>query len=60
MDAQRWERVQALFHEAAALPRVQQRTWLEARCTDDASLIDEVLGMLEADARDVNLGPTAR
>ena len=39
MDALRWERIQALFHEAADLPRDAQRAFLEARCGDDPGLL---------------------
>ncbi len=51
MDAQRWERIQALFHEAAGLPRAEQRAHVAARCSDDPTLVDEVLALLEEDAR---------
>jgi serine/threonine protein kinase/tetratricopeptide (TPR) repeat protein len=52
MDRQRWERIQALFHEAAELPAGEQGPFLEGRCADDPSLLPEVLAMLEEDARD--------
>jgi len=51
MDATRWERIQALFHEVADLPGPAQRAFLEAECRDDPALMAEVLGLLEEDAR---------
>lgn len=51
MDAARWERIQALFHDVADLPEPAQRAFLEAQCADDAALREEVLGLLEEDAR---------
>ncbi len=50
MDAVRWARVQALFHRAAELPAHERRAFLEAEADGDASLIDDVLAMLAADA----------
>jgi serine/threonine protein kinase len=51
MDSIRWERVQALFHEAADLPRAERVPFLEGRCADDPSLVREVLSLLAEDAR---------
>src|SRR3989454_4573255 len=51
MGAARWERVQAIFHEVADLPRPAQRALLEAECREDTALMVEVLGLLEEDAR---------
>src|SRR5207247_7493811 len=51
MDAARWERIQALFHEVADLPEPAQRASLEAQCAEDPALITEVLSLLEEDAR---------
>ncbi len=51
MDATRWERIQALFHEVADLPGPAQRAFLEVECRDDPALMAEVLGLLEEDAR---------
>ncbi len=51
MDAARWERVQALFHDVADLPKPAQRALLETECREDPALMVEVLGLLEEDAR---------
>src|SRR5207247_3256030 len=51
MDAARWERIQALFHEVADLPEPAQRASLEAQCAEDPTLMTEVLSLLEEDAR---------
>jgi serine/threonine-protein kinase len=55
MDPERWERIQALFHEVADLPPEEQRARLDARRADDPSLVHEVTQLLEADARDDSL-----
>src|SRR5437660_8296894 len=55
MDAARWERIQALFHEVADLPEPAQRAFLEAQCADDPALMEEVLALLEEDARSDSL-----
>jgi serine/threonine-protein kinase len=51
MDPTRWDRIQKLFHEAAALPEPEQQRYLEAQCGDDPGIAAEVLAMLEQDAR---------
>ncbi|HEV2749348.1 MAG TPA: serine/threonine-protein kinase [Gemmatimonadales bacterium] len=51
MDAARWERIQALFHEVADLPQPDQQALLAAQCREDAALMTEVVGLLEEDAR---------
>jgi eukaryotic-like serine/threonine-protein kinase len=51
MGAARWERVQAIFHDVADLPKPAQRVLLEAECREDPALMVEVLGLLEEDAR---------
>ncbi len=55
MDAARWERVQTLFHDAAALPAAEQRAFLEAVCLDDSTLVDDTLSLLDEDARGASL-----
>ncbi len=50
MDPARWRRVQTLFHEALVLPESERLAFLESAC-DDASLIDEVLALIDEDAR---------
>jgi serine/threonine-protein kinase len=51
MNASRWERVQTLFHLAADLPESDRRDYVCGECTDDPSVADEVLSMLDEDAR---------
>lgn len=55
MDSIRWEKIQALFHEAADRPRSEQQEFLRAACGDDGNLMSEVLAMLEEDARGASL-----
>ena len=47
----RWERVQTVFHLAADLPEADRRQYVAEECADDPTLADEVLAMLEEDAR---------
>ena len=55
MDSSRWERIQALFHEAAALPQAEQHAFLRSACSDDISLMTDVLAMLEEDGRETSV-----
>ena len=50
MDSTRWQKVQALFHEASELPEPDRRAFLDARCKDDPGLAVDVLVLLEEDA----------
>ena len=51
MDSHRWEKVQALFHDAADLPKDAQQDFLKAACGDDVALLADISAMLEEDAR---------
>jgi len=55
MDRARLDLVQSLFHRAADLSATAQRDFLTHACGEDGSLIDEVLKMLEHDARGASL-----
>jgi tetratricopeptide (TPR) repeat protein len=46
----RLQRMEALFHAASHLARVQRRDFVERSCVDDAALGEEVLGLLEAES----------
>src|SRR6185437_7340408 len=50
MDAARWERVQELFHDAAALPDSERLAFLQSACGDDPSLVNDTLSLLAEDA----------
>ena len=50
-DRARWDRVQSVFHEVADRPAAEQRGFLEAACTDDPTLIADVLALLDEDAQ---------
>src|SRR5271168_3140091 len=51
MDHARWEKIQALFHDAAERPSAEQRAFLESSCGNDKELLTEVLALLEEDSR---------
>ena len=50
MDAQRWERIQDLFHRAADLPAAEQQSLLAAECAADPEMVAEVTALLREDA----------
>jgi serine/threonine protein kinase/tetratricopeptide (TPR) repeat protein len=51
VDSAYWERIQALFHEAADRPASQREAFLKSACGEDPALIADVLAMLEEDLR---------
>jgi len=55
MDSTRWNRIQAVFHEAADLPRSEHRAYLRLACEGDESLIAEVEALLSEDAQGSSL-----
>jgi serine/threonine protein kinase len=55
MDTNRWTQIQALFHDAADLPKPEQRTFLASACGHDDILLADVLALLEEDARSSSL-----
>jgi eukaryotic-like serine/threonine-protein kinase len=54
MDAQRWQRIQDLFHAAIELPETESAAFIVAACRDDMEIGREVLEMLEEDKRGVS------
>ena len=57
MTAERWERIQALFHEASVVRREERAAYLQARCADDPALFGEVETLLhDIDSSDDLLG----
>src|SRR5258707_1263071 len=55
MDAQRWQWIQSLFHEATARPEAARHTFLDTACAEDIEAMNEVLSLLEEDARKTSL-----
>jgi serine/threonine protein kinase len=51
MDSPRWEQIQALFHQAADLPRSEQISFVRNACGRDDGLAADVLALLEEDAQ---------
>ena len=49
-DGARWERIQALFHDALARPIDDREAFVDAQCGADAALRDAVLALLDEDA----------
>ncbi|HEX6833856.1 MAG TPA: serine/threonine-protein kinase, partial [Rudaea sp.] len=47
IDAERFRRIEALFHAASALPTVQRAPFLEAECGDDAALRSQLGDLLD-------------
>jgi tetratricopeptide (TPR) repeat protein len=55
MDDTRWERIQAIFHDTAALPELEQLPFLETACGGDGAAMAEVIAMLKADSQGASL-----
>jgi tetratricopeptide (TPR) repeat protein/tRNA A-37 threonylcarbamoyl transferase component Bud32 len=55
MDSQQWDRMEALFHEAADLAPGEQTRFIENACGDDQELRAAVTAMLEEDSRGASL-----
>jgi serine/threonine-protein kinase len=51
VDSARWERIQAVFHDAVALPLAERRGYVATAAGEDTELRDEVLAALDDDAR---------
>ncbi len=51
MDSTRWQKVQAVFHDAASLAPAEQRAFVESRCEGDPELAADVFALLDEDAR---------
>jgi tetratricopeptide (TPR) repeat protein len=49
MNAERWQRIEHLFHEASLLPPGRLERWLADTCAGDHELEREVLRLLESD-----------
>ena len=57
MDTARWERVQALFHDALALPESDRQVFLDDASAGDADLVAEVKALLAEDAAGADGAP---
>ncbi|WP_321475552.1 serine/threonine-protein kinase [uncultured Paludibaculum sp.] len=55
MDSARLEQIQNLFHETADLPEAERVPYLQSACAGDMELFQEVLSLLEEDARPSSL-----
>src|SRR5262245_8949701 len=55
MDAARWERIQALFHDAVDLPGDERASFLRSACDGDEALMSEVLASIAEDERGSSL-----
>lgn len=51
MDSKRLEQIQNLFHETVDLPEAERLPYLQSACAGDPELLQEVLSLLEEDAR---------
>src|SRR6185312_9003865 len=55
MDAERWARIQDVFHRAADMPAADRDAFLDAECGADDELRQEVSALLDEDARGESL-----
>src|SRR3954465_689776 len=54
-DAERWQRLQELFHSTVALPAGERGAFLQRECAGDPALAEQVLAMVRADERGESL-----
>jgi tetratricopeptide (TPR) repeat protein len=52
VNSDRWERIQAVFHEALEHPPTERREFVLSRAGGDANLADEVLALVAEDERE--------
>lgn len=50
MTQERWQKAEALFHEALEQPDAERGAWLRSACKGDQELLAEVLSLLGSDA----------
>ena len=50
MDGARWQKIQAVFHEATELPEAERDDFVRINCAADEQLASEVLAMLQHDS----------
>jgi serine/threonine-protein kinase len=55
MTAERWERIQSVFHSALERPEAERRAYVESACAGDPTLVPDVIAMLEEDSRSASL-----
>ena len=55
MQSPRWQRLQELFHGALELPEAERGAYLSEHCSEDPSLVPEVLSLLAQDAQSFQL-----
>jgi serine/threonine-protein kinase len=55
MPAERWRRIEALYHEAVALPEADRREWLATACGGDHELRREVEALVRYDEADAGM-----
>src|SRR5262245_11060194 len=61
-DADRWQRVDELFHAALDRPEAERNDWLDLACGGDLELRNELASLLESDraAADASIGAKVR
>ncbi|HEX7051160.1 MAG TPA: serine/threonine-protein kinase [Longimicrobiales bacterium] len=60
MEAERWARIQAIFHDALERPATEREAFLHNACGDDDELRREVEALLAADAAEGDIFDTPR
>ncbi|MEO7965986.1 MAG: serine/threonine-protein kinase [Gemmatimonadaceae bacterium] len=53
LHAERWERAQAIFHDAVERPRTEWEALIAQASGGDETLVREVLDLLDSDSRDI-------
>ncbi len=47
MEPERWQRIEALYHEALAQPAAERADFLESACSGDEELLRELKSLLD-------------
>jgi serine/threonine-protein kinase len=55
VNPERWERIQAVFHEALERPPAERREWVLSRAAGDLDLANDVLALVAEDEREDSL-----
>ncbi len=55
-DRQQLRRIEALFHDALALPAGEREAFMRGRCGDDAAMLEELRSLVRASDEETRLG----
>ena len=53
MNVEQWAKVKEIFHAALELPQSERQQFVELKCTDDATILSEVMSLFDAHAESI-------